>query len=252
MSGLTLLPLGVGDAFTALHYTTCLAVGAEGQWLMVDCPHPIRKMMREASATAGLGLDVGDITAMVLTHLHADHSSGVEDYAYYVYYVLKGRARLLAHPEVSARLWDGHLAGSMEEVRLPGAEPICRTLAEFIDLAALDDAAPVQLGPFAIECRRTIHAIPTYALRISAAGRTLGLSADTAFDPSLIDWLSAADLIVHEATIHESAHVHTPYDRLAALPGPLRAKMRLFHYPDAFDVDGSAIEPLRQGRLYEV
>jgi hypothetical protein len=46
--------------------------------------------------------------------------------------------------------------------------------------------------------------------------------------------------------------VHTPYARLAALPAALRAKMRLIHYPDEFDVETSAIEPLRQGRLYEV
>jgi len=28
--------------------------------------------------------------------------------------------------------------------------------------------------------------------------------------------------------------------------------MRLIHYPDDFDLDNSAIEPLRQGRYYTV
>ena len=46
--------------------------------------------------------------------------------------------------------------------------------------------------------------------------------------------------------------MHTPYELLAALPAELRAKMRLIHYPDDFDLNASAIEPLRQGRMYAV
>jgi hypothetical protein len=42
------------------------------------------------------------------------------------------------------------------------------------------------------------------------------------------------------------------YVKLASLPESLRSKMRLTHYPDDFDVESSVIEPLRQGRLYEV
>ncbi len=37
------LPLGVGDAFTALHYTHCVAVESQGRYLLIDCPHPIRR-----------------------------------------------------------------------------------------------------------------------------------------------------------------------------------------------------------------
>ena len=67
-------------------------------------------------------------------------------------------------------------------------------------------------------------------------------------DEGLIDWLSEADLVVHE-TNHG---VHTPYEKLAALPAELRARMRLIHYPDDFDTSASVIEPLAQGRRYNV
>ena len=53
MSDVRLIPLGVGEAFTALHYTTCLALGVDDAWLLIDCPHPVRKMLREASDAAG-------------------------------------------------------------------------------------------------------------------------------------------------------------------------------------------------------
>ena len=37
-----------------------------------------------------------------------------------------------------------------------------------------------------------------------------------------------------------------------ALPESLRKKMLLIHYPDDFALEGRAIEPLQQGRIYDV
>jgi ribonuclease BN (tRNA processing enzyme) len=134
----------------------------------------------------------------------------------------------------------------------PDVPPVRKHLGDYFELIDLNSAQPVKCGPFSVECRRTIHSVPTYAFRVTAGGRVLGYSADTAYDPTLIDWLAVADLIVHEATTMIQTGVHTPYEKLAALPESLRSKMRLTHYPDDFDVDSSVIEPLRQGRCYQV
>lgn len=250
MSEVRLIPLGVGDAFTATRYTTCLALGVGDDWMLIDCPHPVRKLLREGSTAAGVPLDLGDIGHLALSHLHADHCSGVEDYAYFSHYVLGRKARLLAHPDVSSRLWPDVLAAGMDGAAAPGAAP-ARTRDDFFDVVDLDESRPVSSGPFSVECRPTRHSVPTTAFRIRAGGRTVGFSADTAFDPALIDWLAPCDLILHESTDEDaSSAVHTPYRRLAGLPEPVRRKMRLFHYRDEFDLDASLIEPLRQGRCY--
>jgi ribonuclease BN (tRNA processing enzyme) len=157
------------------------------------------------------------------------------------------------HPGASARIWDGLLAAGMELVQAKDGEPPSRKgLGDYFELIDLDQSGSVQCGPFSIECRRTIHCVPTYAFRVTAGGRVLGYSADTAYDPALIEWLASADLIVHEATTMMQSGVHTPYTKLAALPESLRSKMRLTHYRDDFDLESSIIEPLRQGRRYEV
>ncbi len=255
MSQVSLIPLGVGEAFTARYYTTSLILGVDGDWLLIDCPHPIRKMLREASLAAGFPapLDLDRIHAAVVSHLHADHCCGLEDFGYFSVYALNRRAKLLMHPDASARVWDGLLAAGMELVEdQPGTPSAPKQIDDYFDLINLDTTQAVECGPFAIECRRTIHSVPTFAFRISAGGRTLGYSADTAFDPTLIDWLAGADLIIHEATNLVHAGVHTHYENLADLPAALRAKMRLIHYPDDFDVDSSAIECLRQGRVVEL
>lgn len=246
---LSFVTLGVGDAFSALSYSSCLALEAEGQVLLVDCPHPIRKMMREASLSSGVPLDVDRVSGLILTHLHADHSSGVEGLGYFSFFVLKRKMRLLAHPDVTRRLWEGHLAAGMEDlIRTPGGEPQRHGFEDYFEHTALSTEAVVRFGPFSIECRRTYHHVPTTALRIRAGGRALGYSADTTFDEGLISWLAEADLVVHETNYG----IHTPYEKLAALPAHLRAKMRLIHYPDDFALDTSTIEPLVQGRRYTV
>lgn len=244
MSGLSFVAVGVGDAFSALHYSSCLALEAEGRWMLIDCPHPIRKMLREAG-----DLDLDRFAGAAITHLHADHASGIEGYGYFVHFVLGRKATLLAHPEVSKRLWDGHLAAGMECLMDPVHRHVHdKRFDDYFELVPLDEGRAVRLGPFEVECRRTIHHIPTTALRITAGGACLGYSADTAFDPSLIAWLGEADLVVHETNYG----VHTPYEELAKLPESVRAKMRLIHYPDQFDVSGSVIEPLEQGKRYVV
>lgn len=244
-----IVPLGVGDAFTALHYSTCVALEAEGSMVLVDCPHPIQKMMREASIASGVEITPTRIDAVILTHLHADHCSGLEGLGYWTFFREKRKLPLYLHPDVLAELWDGHLSAGMKQL-LPavGAPFVHMGLRDYFDIRLLDERAAVACGPFTLECRKTIHHVPTTALRVKAAGRVLGHSADTAFDPELIAWLSSADLVVHETNYG----IHTPYADLAALPAELRAKMRLVHYPDEFDLAASVIEPLREGSIVHV
>ncbi len=248
---MTFVPVGVGDAFSALHYSSAVAIEADGRWLLVDCPHPIRKVLREASARAGVALDVGTFDALVLTHLHADHSAGLEDYAYFCRFVLRRRPTLAAHPRVLARLWE-RLAPGMDSLSDP-ADWIARPmrLEDYFDVVPLDEGAPVQVAGFEIACRETRHHVPTTAVRIRRGGRALGMSADTAHDPSLVAWLAGADLFLHE-TGGGAGGVHTPYAALAALPADVRARLRLIHYPDGFRPADGAVELLEEGRRYTV
>lgn len=239
-----LISLGVGDAFTARYHSTCAAVRSRGQTLLIDCPHPIRRVM----ADARVGLDVGHLAGLVVTHCHADHVSGVEPLLFFAHFVLRRKLPVLAHPEVLHDLWHHHLKAGMQELLGPDGS---RRSLSFEDVAIpvpLSETVPTTFEGFTLELRRTIHHVPTFALRIDDGRARLGWSADTTYDPGLIDWLSEADRFVHETNLG----VHTPYAKLAALPAALRERMWLVHYPDDFDVDASIIEPLRQGRIYAI
>jgi ribonuclease BN (tRNA processing enzyme) len=243
-SPLHIVALGTGDAFSAARYSASLLVGYEGRWLLIDCPHPIRKMLREATGRGGVSpVDIGDLEGCVLTHLHADHASGVEGLGFFGRFALGRRIDLYAHQEVVRDLWLGHLAAGMGTL-LSDDGPKDTHLDDFFAIGLLDEDAPITIGPFTVRCRRTFHHVPTFALRVEAGGRSLGYSADAAFDPALIDWLCEADLVVHE-TNHG---VHTPFAALDMLDDDRKAKMRLIAFPDGFDAEPRSIRCLTDGQ----
>jgi ribonuclease BN (tRNA processing enzyme) len=124
-----------------------------------------------------------------------------------------------------------------------------RTIDDFFDLRILDTESEADILGLRVRCRFTGHPVPTIGLLISDGDRTLGWSGDTPFEQAHIDWLSKADVIVHECNLGSP---HTPIEALNALPDALRAKIRLIHLPDDFDESTTDMTPLRHNELLEI
>ncbi len=246
MSKFKFLVLGVGDAFSAKYYSSSLLLQFEESYLLIDCPHPIRKIITEASENQ---LDIDSVDAVALTHLHADHSSGLEGFAYYKKFFNQGKKpTLIAHPDVLEFLWKGKLLASMGYPKRPDSKE--RTLEDFFQVVELDENNSVTYGPFSIQCHKTKHPIPTTSFKISAGNKTLAYSADTPFDSELIQWLfQDSHLVIHETNLGSA---HTPLENLLQLPDEIKEKMRLIHYPDNTDTSNCKIPCLIQGQWYTV
>lgn len=242
---LEVLPLGVGDTFSTQHNTTALLLRFDGEYLSVDCPDTYLRAMGNAVATAGWSTLPTDVDRVLITHVHGDHMNGLEGFTFYKHFVEHKKLTLLAVPEVRSAVWEARLQVSMGQL-WDGSQFRSLSFDDYFDYQQLSWETATQIGPFTIRARRTIHHVPTSALLISAGGRTLGYSADTAFDPTLIEFLSSADLIIHE-TNHGPAH--TAYEDLLTLDERLREKMRLIHYSDLFDVAASKIAVAKQGEV---
>jgi ribonuclease BN (tRNA processing enzyme) len=102
--------IGVGDTFTARHFTTALLVRAEGFTLGIDCPDTYRKVL------AASGVTTPEVGHVILTHVHGDHMNGLEGYAYLKRFGEKTRLRLSVVPEVRDVLWDQRLVASMGQL----------------------------------------------------------------------------------------------------------------------------------------
>jgi ribonuclease BN (tRNA processing enzyme) len=245
MPSLSVRVVGVGDAFTARYHNACLLFEAGATRLLVDAPPALARALRDLSlarpSEPAVGLD--DIDHVLITHLHGDHVGGLEQLLFWRRFVTQRKASLHAVPEVLAGLWDTRLRGGMETlIDAPGGPPRTLCLDDYADVHPLGPGE-THIGELVVEHRPTIHHIPTSALRVRAGASVIGYSADTAFDPSLIAWLSSSDVFFHETNLG----VHTPLASLVALPAETRARMRLIHYPDFHDTDGSPIVCAREG-----
>ncbi|MCB9652394.1 MAG: MBL fold metallo-hydrolase [Deltaproteobacteria bacterium] len=240
--------LGVGDSFSERYSPTSLLLRQGDFQLAVDCPDGYRRVLAEARAKAGLQLDLADIDDVLLTHVHGDHMNGLEGVAFFKRFAQGRKLRLHASAEVHDVVWPQRLVGSMG-VLFDGVRPVPLGYEDYFEPHTLPWGAPTRVGPFTVTTRRTRHHVPTSALLVAGEGGVLGYSADAAFDPDLVAFLDRADVIIHETNLGPA---HTDLGALLALPERVKAKLRLVHYPDAFDVDGCALRCAREGDVLTV
>lgn len=240
------LALGVGNAFTRRFFNASLLLDLGGTLVGIDCPAPYRRVLYEAERSTGTALDVDAIDHLILTHLHADHCSGLEEYAYWRRIGPAGApGSLYILPENVEPLWKHKLYAAL------GREG--RSLDDFFHVHAWDENAAHRLSVPGVDAtfriRRTRHSVPTMALLIETPRGTFGYSADTPFDEELIAFLSPADVIVHETG---PVGAHTPIETLLALPDDLRSKMWLIHAPDDYHARDVGMRLLEEGRWHVV
>ena len=141
---ITLYVLGSGSR------GNCCAVESEGVVLLIDAGFSFREVERRA---ASVGLDLGGVAGMVLTHEHGDHACGAA-----------GLARRLRIPVLTAQGTWTRMAPRLisAEHRLLG---LC---------------SHVQLGPFVIEACPTSHdAFDPLAVSVRIAdGTSIGIAYD--------------------------------------------------------------------------
>lgn len=237
--------IGTGSAISDRAYGSSAAILSGDGIVLIDCPDSILRAMRDASVTSGIRLDPMSISDIVITHLHGDHVNGLETIGWKRWIARQGgnatRPNLHAIRPVVDRLWE-RLAPSMDQ---NGSA----VLADYFSVNTLVPGVPANIAGLRVECRSTEHLIPCCGLRISSGGATLGWSGDTRFDPEHIDWLSSADIVVHETS---ESRVHTPIACLNSLPPELRQKIRLIHMEDNFNQAVTDIVPLTEGEVLDV
>lgn len=239
--------LGIGDAFTRLHFGSSALIEGPHGWVLLDCPDPIHRAIHEATSEHGVLIDARHIDDVIVTHLHGDHCNGLESFGFWRWFsrrlgMTTTTPRLHVTAEVASRVW-GKLAPAMDASGDPSSP---RTLADYFDLRVITPGEPSLIAGLRVETRSTRHPVPTVGVKISDGRRTLGWSGDTPFEPAHVEWLADADLIVHETNLGPA---HTPIESLNSLPDDLRRKMRLIHMADDFDPACSDIPPLRDREL---
>ncbi len=200
---------------------------------------------------------IGDLDAVLLSHLHADHCMDVLPL-----YVARTYDRSTTHDRLPVYGPTGagaHLArayGKCEEPGLSGA-------FDFVD----HTAGSRQVGPLTVTVARTVHPIETWAMRVEHGGRALVYSGDSGVCDQLVDLAAGAQLFLCEASFREGDD-NTPDVHLTGREaGRLAARaavdrLVITHVPPWHDpvrtrdearssYDG-AVELARSGTAYEI
>lgn len=155
--------------------------------LLLDCGNgALSNLMQVADYRA--------ITAIVLSHWHADHWFDLVPYRYGLKYGLRplpSRPWLYLPPGGTAIL----------EGVATYFDPAGRFFGDVFALAEYDPAQGLAVGPLRIAFARTQHVVPTWAMRLTNGTRSLVYSADTGPSAAVEALARDADLFLCEASM---------------------------------------------------
>ncbi len=154
----------------------------EGYTLMIDAGNGSLGALQKV-------VDLLDVDAVVLSHLHADHCVDLAAYSY---------ARRF-HPSKPDRLPVYGPKGTQDRLcQIFDTRPR-DGLEEVYDFHTVTPGN-LELGPFTLDLAQTNHPIECNAIRVSAGGRSLTYSADSAVSDDLVALAHGSDLFLCEAT----------------------------------------------------
>ena len=182
-----------------------------------------------------------------MSHIHADHIGGLENFALKCKLQLGVRPTLIATQSLLDRLWNCSLKGSLEYVDGPGCIGIKQTLEDYFETMPIEPTGYVQpdvSDPFKLYVMPTNHVLgmESYGVELiedeNDMSKRLLFTSDTRFDLDLINYgIDNCSNIFHDCQLFDSGEdnilgVHTSYNQLLALPKEIRSKIWLYHYGD--------------------
>jgi ribonuclease BN (tRNA processing enzyme) len=234
--------LGVGAGFSRKHGNSNLLIESGAIKLLIDCSLSCPRSLEK------YGLSLKDITHIFITHLHADHISGLEEVALMTRLVYKHKPMLLSTNSLLDRLWNYSLCGGLEYIEQTPGDETPQELHGFFALNPVTAREWFTLGEDS-ELRLYLHptnhvkGMESYGIEIE---ETLGgrekrflFSGDTKFDEHLIrHGFQACTYIFHDCQLFDSGvsnerGVHASYQQLLDLPPEIRRQIWLYHYGDS-------------------
>lgn len=197
----------------------------DGFKLGIECPHPIIHQAHLA------GVAAETVNAWFVSHIHADHVSGLESLAFYRWYRDRARTTICGSEEVLLPLARIHESSALGTQKTLSGESAGLRASDVYAGVRVEEGETVSVGPFGVSVKRVQHVVPTFAVKIeSPDGTSFAYSADTVAELDIVEWLQGADVFAHDSCggpIHAS-----PEDLEQLVPPESRARCMLLHRDD--------------------
>lgn len=165
-----------------------------------------------------IGVPIGKIDALLLTHFHSDHTVGIPDLwltgwlgSYFgarqkPFHVVgpTGTAELVRHLEAA---YSRDIEIRIEDEKLP-RESAAITVKEFADDGVVYETGDLRVIAFTVDHGAAIK--PAYGYRIEYQGRVAVISGDTRYNENVVKYGTGADLLIHEVAMARSELLEEP------------------------------------------
>ncbi|MDD2429386.1 MAG: MBL fold metallo-hydrolase [Eubacteriales bacterium] len=141
----------------------------EGQRVLMDCGTGVLAKLFAL-------MDPAELSAVIITHWHFDHTSDLLSLTYYL-----------------------QRMGKTLDIYAPDADEPMRALCSGGVYRLHDLAELRQVGPFVVETLPGRHPTPTYLVKLRAAGRSLVYTGDTNYFDGLVPFCHDADVLLCDA-----------------------------------------------------
>jgi ribonuclease BN (tRNA processing enzyme) len=187
---LTVTFAGSGDAFgSGGRYQACIHLRPAGASpMLLDCG------ATSLSALKQLQLDPGEISAVIVSHLHGDHFGGIPFLILDGQFSGRASPLVVAGPAGTAR----RLAEAMECL-FPGSSSVPRRFD--LEVTELAPGTTTGVCGAAVRAWDADHpsGAPALVLRVGIAGKTVAYTGDTAWTSAIAEAALNADLLIAEA-----------------------------------------------------
>jgi len=240
--------IGTGGAFTKTQCHTSVLIIIGDKKYLLDCGFKVPQTLHE------MGIKMEEIDGIIISHVHADHTGGLEEFGFMGHYVLNKKFDLYLATSLVTELWDKTLAGGMEQL----SEGI-GTLDTFFNVHTFENLEDFKIEGLNFLPIRTIHVNKVKPSFSFVIGEKVFYSADAILDKTLIELLhkEGVEVIFHDCQLFNyPGSVHAALEELETLPEEIRVKIQALHYGDNFaDFEdrfkASKITRAKQGDVYK-
>jgi len=181
-------------------------------------------------------IDAIDLDAIFISHLHGDHCHGLEYIGFKRYFIPEfgtNKPKLLLNNEISKKLWDNVLKGTMGSIN--GSRTELDTYFNVVRIKPRDGFQFANIEFSLIQVPHVIddyEEVPAFGLKFKDDDIKVFITGDTQFDFwRMIGQYEDADIIFHDCEMIEYPNsVHAQFTQLKELPEQYKQKMWLYHY----------------------
>jgi ribonuclease BN (tRNA processing enzyme) len=205
-----------------------LIESSSGKKMLIDCGTDVRHSL------FAQGYMHGHIDAVYVSHLHSDHTGGLEWLGFSKWFVDKQKPSFYISVDQVDEVWNQVLQGGMSSLEDQEAN-----LSSYFQIEPIENNRFIWEN-YTFQLIKTNHMYsngqlkPSYGLLISGGTKKIFITTDARFSPDMFQSCFAeADLIFHDCeTSTWKSGQHARYEELKTLPLKVKQKMWLYDYND--------------------